>query len=150
MHAAIRARHVVAAVTVLASARKKCIGSALLGAGGAPSGTRAAAKPLQRCTRRCTLCRVSKKTYSIASARAKLAEIIDDVEAGEEVELLRRGKKVAVVVSPAKYARLAGHSNAFGMAYDAFVATHDLHGHGLGKDFTVGLRDKSAGRAVKL
>lgn len=93
---------------------------------------------------------VSKKAYSIASARAKLAEIIDDVEAGEEVELLRRGKKVAVLVSPAKYARLAGHNNAFGMAYDAFVATHDLRGNGVEKDFAVSVRDRSQGRAIKL
>ncbi len=93
---------------------------------------------------------VSRKSYSIAAARARLAEIIDEVEAGQEVELLRRGKKVAVLLSPARYGRLAGDKNAFGTAYDAFVATHDLRGSGVEEDWGVGLRDKSPGRAVKL
>ncbi|HTQ03845.1 MAG TPA: type II toxin-antitoxin system prevent-host-death family antitoxin [Polyangiaceae bacterium] len=31
------------------------------------------------------------KTYTTANARAKLADIVDEVEAGSEVELTRRG-----------------------------------------------------------
>src|SRR5262245_14977416 len=45
--------------------------------------------------------RVSK-SYSVASARAKLAAIVDEVESGKDIELTRRGKKVAVVMSAAK------------------------------------------------
>lgn len=41
---------------------------------------------------------VMTKSYSVADARAKLSEIVDDVEAGKEVEITRRGKKVAVVL----------------------------------------------------
>ena len=36
------------------------------------------------------------KSYSVANARARLANIVHEVEAGAEVELTRRGKKVAV------------------------------------------------------
>lgn len=93
---------------------------------------------------------VSTKSYSIASARAKLAEILDDVEAGEDVELMRRGKKVAVLISPARYARLAGRRNAFGDAFDAFEKVHSLTEYGIDKSFTKGLRDKTVGREVKL
>lgn len=90
------------------------------------------------------------RSYSIASARAKLAEIIDEVEAGKEVELVRRGKKVAVLVSPARYARLAGRRTAFSDAYDAFTREHDLAQHGLERRWAAGLRDRASGRAVKL
>jgi prevent-host-death family protein len=48
------------------------------------------------------------KSYTVADARAKLAQIVDDVENGKEIELTRRGKKVAVVMSAARYARLRG------------------------------------------
>lgn len=37
-------------------------------------------------------------SYSIADAKARLSELVDKVEAGEIVELTRRGKPVARVV----------------------------------------------------
>ena len=40
------------------------------------------------------------KKYSIAEARTHLPTIIDEAEAGLEIELTRRGKPVAVIVSP--------------------------------------------------
>ena len=43
---------------------------------------------------------VVTKRYSIAEARAILPTLVDEVQAGNEVELTRRGKPVAVVVSP--------------------------------------------------
>ncbi len=94
-------------------------------------------------------CQVAKVTYSIATARAKLSEIVDGVEAGNEVELVRRGKKVAVLVSPSRYARLVGKAASFGEAYDAFTRSHDLEELGLDRSFSKGLRDQSTGRAVK-
>ena len=39
------------------------------------------------------------KRYSIAEARSNLPTIVDQVEAGQEIELTRRGKAVAVVLS---------------------------------------------------
>jgi prevent-host-death family protein len=90
------------------------------------------------------------KSYSIASARAKLANIVDEVEAGSEVELTRRGKKVAVVMSAARYARLQGERAAFMTAYETFRATHDLADAGIGADWARGLRQKDVGRPVKM
>ena len=66
------------------------------------------------------------KSYSVAAARAKLADIVDQVESGNEVELTRRGKKVAVLLSAAKYARLTGSRVALMTAFDNFCREHDL------------------------
>jgi prevent-host-death family protein len=90
------------------------------------------------------------RSYSVASARAKLANIVNEVEAGSDVELTRRGKKVAVMVSPAKYARLRGERATFMAAYEAFRARHDLAQLGVDADWARKLRQRDAGRPVKL
>ena len=90
------------------------------------------------------------KTYTIAGARAKLADIVDQVEAGSEVELTRRGKKVAVVMSAARYARLCGERVAFMTAYETFRRSHDLSDAGLGPKWARELRQKDVGRPVKM
>jgi prevent-host-death family protein len=90
------------------------------------------------------------RTYSVATARAKLAKIVDDVESGAEVEITRRGKKVAVMMSAARYARLRGDRVAFMTAYETFLAEHDLRELGVDADWAAGLRQHDAGRSVKL
>lgn len=42
------------------------------------------------------------RSVSIAEAKAHLSEIIDQVEAGESVQITRRGKPVAVLGAPAR------------------------------------------------
>lgn len=90
------------------------------------------------------------KSYSLADARSHLAEIVDEAEAGREVELTRRGKKVAIVVSAARYARLKGTGVGFAEAYDRFTRRFDLAKVGLDEDWAAGLRDRDVGRGVKL
>ena len=90
------------------------------------------------------------KSYSVANARAKLADIVSAVEAGSDVELTRRGKKVAVVVSAARYARLRGERVAFITAYETFRAQHDLAEAGVDPGWAHQLREKDVGRPVKL
>jgi prevent-host-death family protein len=87
---------------------------------------------------------------TIASARAKLADIVDEVEAGSEVELTRRGKKVAIVISAARYARLRGERVAFMTAYETFRASHDLSEAGVERSWSQGLRAKDVGPSRKL
>lgn len=41
-------------------------------------------------------------SYSLADAKARLSELIDKVEAGETVEITKRGKPVAKVVPTGK------------------------------------------------
>jgi len=47
------------------------------------------------------------KQYSVAEAREKLAHVVHEAEEGTTVELTRRGKPVAVVLSHIAYERLS-------------------------------------------
>lgn len=91
------------------------------------------------------------KRYSIADARTNLPSIVDEAEAGEEIELTRRGKPVAVVLSLREVERLRGREHsAFGDAYRRFLKAHPLDEVGLDRDELASLRDRSVGRKVKL
>ena len=66
------------------------------------------------------------KRFSLAEARKSLPGILDRVEAGSDVELTRRGKPVAVLVSTREYQRLHTERPAFGEAFRRFLARHRL------------------------
>jgi prevent-host-death family protein len=88
--------------------------------------------------------------YSIAEARARLPRIIDQAEAGVEVELTRRGQPVAVLVSRREFERLRGRRVHFGDAYKKFLETHSLREIGVEDGFAASTRDMTAGRKVPL
>jgi prevent-host-death family protein len=88
--------------------------------------------------------------YSVAEARANLPSIIEQAEAGEAVELTRRGRPVAVVLSREEFERLRKGRPSFGAAYRAFRKAHALNEVGLERDFAASVRDRSPGRQVKL
>ena len=90
------------------------------------------------------------KRYSIAEARSNLPTIVDQVEAGHEIELTRRGKAVAVVVSLREVARLRGERAPFGDAYKRFLKTHALRDVGLDDGLFAAARNTEAGREVTL
>lgn len=90
------------------------------------------------------------KSYSVADARAHLPDILDDVEAGKEVELTRRGRPVAVVLSPERYDALRREQTSFAEAYRAFTARHAPGDIALETDFFDSLRDRAPGRKVRL
>ena len=90
------------------------------------------------------------RKYSIAEARARLPAIVDQAEAGQEIEVTRRGKPVAAVVSVRELARLRGGSGSFAAAYRSFLERHALDEVGLEEDFAASLRDRGAGRSVSL
>jgi prevent-host-death family protein len=89
------------------------------------------------------------RKYSIAEARAKLPRIVDQAEAGLEVELTRRGEPVAVVLSRREVDRLQGKRRHFGEAYRHFLERFSLDEIGLEGDLAAA-RDKSPGRRVSL
>jgi prevent-host-death family protein len=89
--------------------------------------------------------RMSSK-YSVAEARANLSKILDEVELGHEVEVTRRGKAVAVVMSVQEYERLSGGLRDFG---EALAAHREAYG-GVPRSTLAGLRDKSPGRKIAL
>ncbi len=57
--------------------------------------------------------------YSIAQAKNKLTAIVHSVETGPAIQLTRRGKPVAMLLSVKEYERLAGKRKDF---YEAMMA----------------------------
>lgn len=91
-----------------------------------------------------------KKRYSISEARANLPAIIDWVEAGQTVELTRRGRPVAVVVSVQELARLRTGRRDFRTAYREFLDRFDLAEVGVDEGYFEEARDSAEGRDVEL
>jgi prevent-host-death family protein len=90
------------------------------------------------------------KSYSVADARAHLPEILDDVEAGKDVQLTRRGRPVALVLSPHRYEILCSEQTNFGDAYRAFLGRHAPEKIELEPSFFGSLRAQDTERRVKL
>ena len=88
--------------------------------------------------------------YSVAEARSSLPAIIDQAEAGLNVELTRRGKPVAVVVSLRQFERLRSDRPRFGDVYRDFLKKYSLAEIGLDDDFVASGREKGTGREVSL
>ncbi len=88
------------------------------------------------------------KRYSIAEARNQLTAIVHDAEKGKPVELTRRGKPVAVLMSLAEYERLARSRPDFWSAVQDFRERTDLGD--LDVDAVFGdVADRSPGGAAK-
>lgn len=79
-----------------------------------------------------------------------LPTIVDQAEAGQDIELTRRGIAVAVVISLREYARLRGERPPFGEAYQRFLSSHALVDVGLDGDMLNVPRETTAGRTVTL
>jgi len=90
------------------------------------------------------------KSYSVADARAHLPDILDEVEAGKEVHLTRRGRPIAVVLSPDRYEALRQQRTTFADAYRAFAERYAPEDVALEPDFFDSLRDRATGRRVRL
>jgi antitoxin Phd len=90
------------------------------------------------------------KSLSIADARNRLAKVVHDVETGPPVELTRRGKPVAMIVSVREFERLAGARGSFAAALRRFRTKNDLRKAGIDPGSFRRLRDASPGRSVKL
>ncbi|MBI2760520.1 MAG: type II toxin-antitoxin system Phd/YefM family antitoxin [Chloroflexi bacterium] len=86
------------------------------------------------------------KQYSIAAAREQLPGIVHEVEAGQPVELTRRGRRVAVLMSVDEYERLLGRSSGFGDRLLAFRRRLEAEGVEIPRETFEGLRDRSPGR----
>jgi len=90
------------------------------------------------------------KQYSIADARRNLPSLVDEAESGSEVQLTRRGRPVAVVVSVETYERLTAPRTKFAEAYRGFREKFPVSKAGLGPNYFRALRDRSPGRKVRL
>ena len=91
-----------------------------------------------------------QKQFSIADAKNRLPTIIHYVEKGPSVELTRRGKPVAVLLSIQEYERLSRKYTGFWSTLSEFRRKVDDEGIEISdRDFD-GLRDLSPGREVGL
>jgi antitoxin Phd len=85
------------------------------------------------------------KQYSIAEARDNLASVVHEAEKGERVELTRRGKPVAILISLDDYNQLSNRRRSFWEAYEEFRRKHagsDIET----ADVFADVRDPSPGR----
>lgn len=92
---------------------------------------------------------MGERRYSVAEARQRFTELVRSVERGRPLEITRRGRPVAVLVSASEYARMAGAEASFSGALEAFREATDpklLRG----PDPFAKLRDRSPGRDVAL
>lgn len=91
-----------------------------------------------------------QKQFSIAEAKNRLPTIVHYVEKGPYVELTRRGKPVAILLSIQEYERLSRKYTGFWNAISEFRRKTENEGIEISdRDFN-GLRDLSSGREVEL
>lgn len=91
-----------------------------------------------------------QKQFSIAEAKNKLSTIIHNVEKGPYVELTRRGKPVAVLLSIQEYERLSRKYTGFWSAISEFRRKLEDEGIEISDRDFEGLRNLSSGREVEL
>lgn len=87
--------------------------------------------------------------YSIAEARNHLARLVHDAESGSPVELTRRGKRVAVLLSISQYELVLRGKPSFWAALSSYRKQADLECLDVDTIFK-DVRDTSTGRQVKL
>lgn len=88
------------------------------------------------------------KSFSIAEARHDLAALVHQLEHQSRIELTRRGKPVAVLLSLPEYNRLTTKAQSFWTAYSAFAATVDLPRLKIDPQVFEAVRDRTGGREV--
>lgn len=91
-----------------------------------------------------------QKQVSIAEAKNKLPSIIHYVEKGPYVQLTRRGKPVAVLLSIQEYELLNRKFRGFWSALTEFRQKIGEEGIEISDRDFEGLRDLSAGREIEL
>jgi antitoxin Phd len=91
-----------------------------------------------------------QKQFSIAEAKNRLPTIVHSVENGPSVELTRRGKPVAVILSIQEYERLSRKYTGFWSALSQYRRKVENEGIEISDRDFKGLRDLSSGREVGL
>lgn len=91
---------------------------------------------------------MTHRSYSVAEARAALPQVINDAKSGQVIEITRRGKPEAVVISLEEYQRLKSNPArpSFMERYREWRASVEPGDLDFEPGFFEGLRDKSPGR----
>lgn len=89
--------------------------------------------------------------YSIDQAQSHLDEIINTVESGPPVELVREGQRIAVLISSEEYDRLTSSQKPdFWQALNTFRQQFSIEALNFDTEVFEDLRDNSPGREVIL
>ena len=88
-------------------------------------------------------------SFSVAEARNNITQLLHDVEDGGPVQITRRGRPVAILVSVVEYERLTGKGADLAPALEGFDASAPKDDR-FDDSFFDGLRDPSQGREVTL
>ena len=86
------------------------------------------------------------KEFSIAEARHSLAALVHQLDHQPKIQLTRRGKPVAVLLSQREFERLSSPRARFWDAYQGLLASSDVASLGIEPDLFRKARDGSAGR----
>ena len=89
------------------------------------------------------------KSYSIANARKNLPSLVHEVEEGFHVELTRRGRPVAVLLSRAEYEGLTRRKTDLWEAIQEFRQHADLDELDI-EEVYEDVRDRSPGREPEI
>ena len=88
------------------------------------------------------------KSFSIAEARHDLAALVHQLDHQPRIQLTRRGKPVAVLVSLREYHRLTTQTQSFWDMYSAFTEATDLRHLAIDPQVFEDARDQTIGREV--
>jgi prevent-host-death family protein len=81
----------------------------------------------------------------LREVRDNLGRLVDEVEAGDEIEITCRGKAAAVLLGiGALEALRAESSRSFEGCYDRFVRASERHRHGVDPDLVEAIRERPA------
>jgi prevent-host-death family protein len=94
--------------------------------------------------------RTGSETATIAEARTNLPALVKLAEQGQAIEITRRGKPVAMLLSTREYARLVRGGRGLWQGIQAFRREHDAEAlRRLDVEAALaGVRDRSGGREV--
>jgi antitoxin Phd len=91
-----------------------------------------------------------KRTVTIAEAKNELPKIVHRAERGQSIEITRRGRPVAVIVSIQDYLRLQAATGGFWKSVQAFLKQPEAEEARHVSDFADDLRDTSTGRRIRI
>ena len=81
----------------------------------------------------------------LVDVRENLGRLVDEVEAGDEIAITRRGKAAAVLIGVEALEALRGESSrSFEGSYDRFVRAAERHLHGVDPALVEATRDRPA------
>ncbi|HLE14425.1 MAG TPA: type II toxin-antitoxin system Phd/YefM family antitoxin [Anaerolineales bacterium] len=88
--------------------------------------------------------------HSIAEARQNLAALVHRLEKQQVIEITRRGKPVAVLMSVQEYQRLSAERGGFWKVYTDYIKDVNLTDLNIEPQVFEGVRAPEPGRSVNL